>query len=192
MSYRKKANIAYISAFVIIIAYILCRVFIITTITVSGPSMIPTFKNGDIVVCKKLYDKNDIKTGDIVVFKHDGSMLIKRVAAAPGEKAVVTDIELSDTMGKDEYFLLGDNSSNSKDSRDFGPVKSDDIKYKYAGIKIHPVVWYSCIVIIIGTIVVVIGILDKKAKREAIEQDILSYYCGKNNTENEINGVGGP
>ena len=33
------------------------------------------------------------------------------------------------TLEKDEYFLLGDNRSNSVDSRSFGPILRKDIKY---------------------------------------------------------------
>ncbi len=42
---------------------------------------------------------------------------------ASGEHAVTSILSL----GPDEYFLLGDNSSRSKDSRHFGPVRAADI-----------------------------------------------------------------
>ena len=42
---------------------------------------------------------------------------------ASGEHAVTAMLSL----GPDEYFLLGDNSSRSKDSRHFGPVRAADI-----------------------------------------------------------------
>ena len=35
------------------------------------------------------------------------------------------------TLGKEEYFLLGDNRVNSKDSRNFGPFDRDQIKGKH-------------------------------------------------------------
>jgi len=34
------------------------------------------------------------------------------------------------TLGKDQYFLLGDNRTNSRDSRDIGPVARSEIEGK--------------------------------------------------------------
>ena len=175
MTYKTKANIAYIASFILIAAYILCRLFLITTVTVSGPSMIPTFKSGDIIVCKKVYSANELKTDDIIVFKHDNSMLVKRIVAIPGEKAVASDIELSGIMSDYEYFVLGDNSSNSLDSRNFGSIKFDSIKYKYIGIKIHPILWYTCFAAIVGAMVITVIIFDKKAREEAAEKGLINF-----------------
>jgi type IV secretory pathway protease TraF len=33
-------------------------------------------------------------------------------------------------LGKDSYFVVGDNLNNSDDSRRFGPIKEDEIIYK--------------------------------------------------------------
>ncbi|MDR2115753.1 MAG: signal peptidase I [Planctomycetaceae bacterium] len=42
----------------------------------------------------------------------------------------INPISLPVTLGNDEYFLLGDNSEISVDSRVFGPIKRHDIKSK--------------------------------------------------------------
>ena len=34
-------------------------------------------------------------------------------------------------LGKDEYFIMGDNRDHSLDSRAFGPINANDITQKY-------------------------------------------------------------
>ena len=44
-----------------------------------------------------------------------------------GGNSIAREVE-EVTLGKDEYFIMGDNRFNSNDSRAFGPVKKSDIK----------------------------------------------------------------
>lgn len=74
--------------------------------------MEPTLNNGQVVwVNNWAYLINKIKIGDIVVFEKNSKALIKRVAKINGKSV----------------SLMGDNRSDSLDSRDFGKVSNDKI-----------------------------------------------------------------
>ena len=127
-------------------------------ISVGGPSMSPTLENGERILVNRIgYKLFDPKRNDLVVFLPNGNekahYYIKRVIALPGdrvqikdgivyingepfeEKAEVSAIEnplLAEdeiVIGKDEYFVLGDNRNNSEDSRyaSIGNVKKEHI-----------------------------------------------------------------
>jgi signal peptidase I len=127
-------------------------------ISVVGPSMSPTLENGERILVNRIgYKLFDPKRNDLVVFLPNGNekahYYIKRVIALPGdrvqikdgivyingepfeEKAEVSAIEnplLAEdeiVIGKDEYFVLGDNRNNSEDSRyaSIGNVKKEHI-----------------------------------------------------------------
>ena len=77
---------------VLIIAVILLRMFVITPVCVDGNSMLPTLKNGEILLLKK-YDKS-IERFDIVVLNYNGQKLVKRVIGLPGETILYKDNKL--------------------------------------------------------------------------------------------------
>lgn len=134
--------------------------FCYQTVEVIGPSMNPTLKDGQIVLVNKLdYKFHDIKRYDIVVYSKidsDAYYDIKRVIALPGEnikissgRIYINDEQLKDcpitleiinsgiategiTLGKNEYFVLGDNVNNSEDSRftNIGIISKTEIKGK--------------------------------------------------------------
>lgn len=134
--------------FLLVLAIVHC-VFPCTI--VEGRSMLGTLHNGDIGITNTLEKKPN--RGDIVIIKskmdEDGRW-IKRVIGLPGETIsakggkvyingeVINEPYLSEeygktsdfvgvTLGKDEYFVMGDNRQESADSRIFGAFKQSDI-----------------------------------------------------------------
>lgn len=124
----------------------------------AGDSMNPVLKNGDVVLVNRLiYEIKSPSRGDIVVFRPGGNesshYSIKRIVGLPGETVQIvdgsvyidgeeadSDIHVSEIeyagvaeepveLGEDEYFVIGDNTSVSDDSRmeDIGNVRRSDI-----------------------------------------------------------------
>lgn len=136
--------------FVIILVVVFIKIFIVSPIRVNGTSMNPTLNNKDIMLLDEIsYRFSDIERFDIVVVKEENEYLIKRVIGLPGEKVEYKDnklyiddkyvkedfkhketMDFSTTLEKDEYFIMGDNRTNSTDSRIFGPVFRDEIMGK--------------------------------------------------------------
>jgi len=131
------------------------RLFVIEPFYVNGPSMEPTFFTGDrIILSKYSYRVAPPKRGDIVIFKyprHPDQDFIKRVIAVAGETVEIrmgrvyingqpfeenfaTRVSISSyprvEVPKGSVFVLGDNRSNSEDSRYFGFVPLANIKGK--------------------------------------------------------------
>ena len=136
--------------FMIILVVVLIKTFVVSPIRVNGASMDPTLNDKDIMLLDEIsYRFSDIERFDIVVVKEKDEYLIKRVIGLPGEtveykndklyidgKYVKEDFkhketfDFSTTLGKDEYFIMGDNRTNSTDSRVFGPISRDKIMGK--------------------------------------------------------------
>ena len=133
------------------------RYFLFQPFIVQGESMAPNFASGDYRIVDEIsYSFSTPQRGDVMVFKYpkDTSQdFIKRVIGLPGETIVIqngkVDITKDDkkmelhenylpanlstfgdvklTLGKDEYFVLGDNRDHSYDSRIWGVVTKKDI-----------------------------------------------------------------
>ena len=115
---------------------------------VQGISMEPTLKDGQILISRKFH--LNIKNNDIILMKFKNDIIIKRVVGIPGDKLKIQDnylyvndnknddfyidnfgvLEDEVILGKDEYFVLGDNRKNSIDSRfeEIGIVPKDKIE----------------------------------------------------------------
>lgn len=80
---------------------------------VPSESMEPTLNKGSIILGSRIF--KDLDVGDIVIFKRNGQLLVKRIAATEGQQ-VERNGELI-TVPKDSFYILGDNESCSYDSR---------------------------------------------------------------------------
>jgi signal peptidase I len=118
---------------------------------IESVSMLPNLREGEFILVDKVtYFFGAPQRGDIVVFHRSDEPkdLIKRVIGLPGDtiEAIdgvvhinqqaldepylegVTTLNLNArVLGEDEYFVMGDNRNNSKDSRSFGPIHRADI-----------------------------------------------------------------
>ena len=66
--------------------------------------MEPTLKTDSLILGTRVY--GDIEVGDIVIFKYEGNLLVKRVAAKGGDDFEIDGVTYSVPDGC--YFMLGD------------------------------------------------------------------------------------
>ena len=126
-------------------------------------SMQPTLHEGEYVIVDKVsYLLHPPDRGDIIVFKHPGEDLIKRVIGLPGDtieirggRVYINGSVLNEPYIKEpilstlsaqkieagRYFVMGDNRNNSSDSRAFGPIPAGDMIGRAAIIYWPPPNW---------------------------------------------------
>jgi|GEM_PF-1720746 len=120
---------------------------------IIGVSMSPTLKPNQIFLMYRCFGQSYTPNrNDVIVFRYDGEVMVKRVWATPGDSlwivkspegsTLVGSVDLPQwrsvlnhypnlgklqnlKMGPGEMFVLGDNYDESCDSRDFGPIKAN-------------------------------------------------------------------
>jgi len=133
------------------------RIFIAQPFIVKGESMVPTFDDGEYLIVDEIsYYAGEPKRGDVVIFRYPkdpSKYFIKRIIGLPGDTVVIEDgsvkiragegssgltleetyvthasrDNLVTTLGKGEYFVMGDNRRNSLDSRVWGALPRENI-----------------------------------------------------------------
>lgn len=125
--------------------------FVFGVFRCNDDMMSPAVKAGDLAVFYRL--QKEYQPTNIVVVEKNGEKQIRRVIAMPGDEVDITSegllingylqqeaeiftdtfpyvngMEFPILVGQDEYFVLGDNRINAKDSRIYGTVKRGEIK----------------------------------------------------------------
>jgi signal peptidase I len=138
---------------ILMAAMVIARSLVFELLIINGPSMRPTIMQGDrILVSKLTYKLRKPSRGDIIAFRMGLRRLVKRVVGLPGDVIEIRDGLLYRdgevfankpqvalhrhprrrshrlrTVKDKHVFVIGDNSSLSVDSRDFGTISYEDI-----------------------------------------------------------------
>ncbi|WP_204298234.1 S26 family signal peptidase [Actinoplanes campanulatus] len=101
---------------------------------VRGPSMLPTYHDGERLIARRRRWAVP-RRGDVVVFRNprpagvpgssEGPLLIKRVGAGPHEAAPAG--MTADRVPAGHLVMLGDNPAQSLDSRHLGFIPVDNV-----------------------------------------------------------------
>jgi len=139
-----------------ILSYYLISRFLVTAVVVQGRSMTPTLQDGDRYVLNRwAFHSQSPQRGDLVVLKDPGhdDYAVKRIVGTPcetvhlkNESVYVNGTKLNEpylspgtetrvpnlketivVVGKDHFFVMGDNRPNSEDSRFYGAVHRSQI-----------------------------------------------------------------
>lgn len=137
-------------------AYLIASRYIVTAVVIQGRSMNPTLQDGDRYYLNRWrYLFGSPQRGDLVVIRDPGhnDLAVKRIIAKPFdwlnlkggsiyingkrlEEPYLPKNSCTDTpdhqekwiqLGKNQYYLLGDNRANSEDSRYYGVIQRKNI-----------------------------------------------------------------
>lgn len=145
-----KILVNWFNTFILLFIFSVLMFFLFWPFIIIGDSMQNTLQNHDRICASRLLSKFDLKRGDIIICKHGGKIIIKRIIALPSEKLSIknnlvyinekilnepyvrgtTTNDIDIILNADEYFIMGDNRNFSVDSRIFAPIKKSDIVAK--------------------------------------------------------------
>ena len=131
--------------FLMISAGLVTKTFVFDFVKIRGDSMSSSFLDNEICMNIKAY--RNINRYDVVIARAEKMTLVKRVIGIPGDIIIFSgnsvfinenridpkydfptvSTHLSFKVGRDEYFLLGDNRNHSLDSRKLGCFKRRSI-----------------------------------------------------------------
>ena len=151
-AYYRQALRGTVSVLVVVAAVaVLIATLFLPILQISGDSMSPTLEHDEIVVLVKT---KEFGKGDLVGFYYQGKILLKRVIALPEDEVAIDaegnvyvngelleepyvtdkglgncDLEFPYKVPGTGYFVLGDQRSNSVDSRNtaIGAIAKEDI-----------------------------------------------------------------
>ena len=151
-AYYRQSLRGTVSVLVVVAAVaVLVATLFLPILQISGDSMSPTLKHDEIVV---LHKTKKFDRGDLIGFYYQGKILLKRVIAVSGDEVAIDsdgnvyvngeileepyvmdkelgncDIEFPYKVPGAGYFVLGDQRSNSVDSRNsaIGSISQEDI-----------------------------------------------------------------
>ena len=150
--YYRKALSGTVSVLIVVAAIaVLIATLFLPILQISGDSMSPTLNHDEIVV---LIKTQDFDRGELIAFYYQGKILLKRVIALPDDIVVIDgdgnvfvneerliepyvterslgncDLDFPYTVPGDGYFVMGDQRTNSVDSRNsvIGSITREDI-----------------------------------------------------------------
>lgn len=137
--YRAALKSTVCTLLVVAAAAVLAATFWLPVLQIYGGSMAPTLQSGEIILCVKTASP---EPGDILAFRHNNKILVKRVIAKAGDSVDIGadgrvsvngqelaepyltetalgdgDIALPFSVPEDNLFVLGDHRETSVDSR---------------------------------------------------------------------------
>lgn len=116
--------------FILVLVLLFIIWYAFPRVLVCGDSMYPTYKNDEILHSKRFFNRKNLQVGDVVVVHFKKSFPIE------GERTVIKRIAF---MTEDSVFLLGDNPSESYDSRYYGEVPKSYVKCLISEQRAHEV-----------------------------------------------------